>query len=53
MLLKGLGNSKILRTAAPDTEKAEVWVEYLTWLSSEEKTYSLYNMDRPTYWKFL
>lgn len=51
---KVLGNSKILMTAAPNSEEAEVLVgHFLAWLSSGEKTYSLNNTDKPTFWKFL
>lgn len=51
---KVLGNSKILMTAAPNSKEAEVLVgHFLAWLSSGEKTYSLNNMDKPTFWKFL
>lgn len=47
---KVLGNSKILMTAAPNNEEAEVLVgHFLAWLSSGEKTYPLNNTDKPTF----
>lgn len=49
---KVLGNSKVLMTAAPNSEEAEVLVgHFLAWLSAGEKTYPLNNMDKPTFWK--